>query len=197
MPHTVNWSDRLRIERVVWSLDQRLYDLPSRTRIARRREVRANLLEAAAEVGAAEAVRHLGDARELAKQYLDAELGEGPRHSWIAALLFLLTVPLVLNFFLTEAANAYQQALTATGAHTEGDFTWSGVVWLQNPVTFTFHQGETDHTGGAWTPLVYILLVAGSVACGRLWRALPRRSSSTDTGTSTGTSSGSGTGRPA
>ncbi|QMU70627.1 hypothetical protein [Streptacidiphilus sp. P02-A3a] len=73
MPHTVTWLDRLRVERLLWSLDQRLYDLPRRTRIAHRREVRANLLAAAAEVGAAEALRRLGGARELAAQYLDAD----------------------------------------------------------------------------------------------------------------------------
>ncbi|MGW5434062.1 hypothetical protein ACWET9_44100 [Streptomyces sp. NPDC004059] len=175
MPHTVTWIDRLRIERLVWSLDQRLYDLPSRSRVARRREVRANLLAAATEVGAAEAVRRLGDSRELAEEYLAAELGEGPRHSWIAAALFLLTTPLVLNFFLGEAENAYQQAIAATGTQTEGTFTWSGVVWLQSSVTFVFHQGHASRSGGAWTPLVYVLLIAGAVASGRLWRALPHR----------------------
>ncbi|MFF2201508.1 hypothetical protein [Streptomyces sp. NPDC058145] len=175
MLHTVTWLDRLRIERLVWSLDQRLYDLPSGSRVARRREVRANLLEAAVEVGATEAVRRLGDSRELAEEYLTAELGEGPRHSWIAAALFLLTTPLLLNFFLGEAENAYQQAIAATGAHTDGTFTWSGVVWLQSSVTFVFHQGHASRTGGAWTPLVYVLLIVGTVVCGRLWRALPHR----------------------
>ncbi|MEU6773812.1 hypothetical protein [Streptomyces sp. NPDC046759] len=139
MPHSAIWIDRLRIERLVWSLDPRLYDLPSRSRVARHREVRANLLAAATEAGAAEAVRRLGDSRELAEEYLAAELGEGPRHSWIAAALFLLTMPLVLNFFLGEAENAYQQAIAATGTHTEGTFTWSGIVWLQSSVTFVFH----------------------------------------------------------
>ena len=33
MPHNVSWFDRMRIERVVWMLDQRLYDLPRRSRI--------------------------------------------------------------------------------------------------------------------------------------------------------------------
>ncbi|WP_441248199.1 hypothetical protein [Kitasatospora sp. McL0602] len=185
MPHTVTWLDRLRVERLVWSLDQRLYDLPTRTRVAHRREVRANLLTAAAEVGAAEAVRRIGSARELAGQYLDAELGEGPRHSWIAAALFLFTTPLVLNFFLSEAANAYQQAITAAQAHAEGTFTWSGVSWLQSSLTFDFHQGQATHIGGAWTPLVYVLLVAGAVACGRLWRALPSRRNQRPAGSTT------------
>jgi hypothetical protein len=175
MPHTVTWLDRLRVERLVWSLDQRLYDLPRRTRIAHRREVRANLLAATAEVGAGQALRRLGSARELAAQYVDAEFGEGPRHSWLAAALFALTVPLVLNFFLSEASHAYQQALTATGTHADGSYTWGGVTWLQSPSTFVLHQGQATHAGGAWTPLTYVLLLGGAVACGRLWRALPGR----------------------
>ncbi|AUG75664.1 hypothetical protein CFP65_0712 [Kitasatospora sp. MMS16-BH015] len=175
MPKTVSWYDRLRIERVVWSLDQRLYDLPSRTRIAHRREVRANLLTAAAGVGAGEALRRLGSPRELAAQYRDAEFGEGPRHSWLAAAMFALTTPLVLNFFLSEAANAYQQAITTPGTHADGSYTWGGVTWLQSPLTFVLHQGQATHVGGAYTPLTYVLLLAGAIACGRLWRALPRR----------------------
>jgi hypothetical protein len=185
MPHTVTWFDRLRVERVVWSLDQRLYDLPSRTRIAHRREVRANLLTAAAEVGASEALRRIGGSGELARQFLDAELGEGPRHSWMAALLFALTTPLLLNFFLSEAANAYEQALV-TGSHTEGTFTWSGVTWLQSPITYVVQHDQVTHTGGAWTPLVYVLLVGGAVACGRLWRALPRRRGPGEVGSAAG-----------
>lgn len=173
MPNAVSWYDRLRVEWVVWSFDQRLYDLPGRTRIAHRREVRANLLTAAAEVGAAEALHRLGSARELAAQYRDAEFGEGPRHSWWAAALFALTTPLVLNFFLSEAANAYGQAITTTGTHLDGSYTWAGVAWLQSPLTFDLHQGQVTHAGGAYTPLTYVLLVAGTVACGRLWRLLP------------------------
>jgi acyl-CoA thioester hydrolase len=26
MPHSISWIDRLRVERLVWTLDQRLYD---------------------------------------------------------------------------------------------------------------------------------------------------------------------------
>ncbi|MEV7691301.1 hypothetical protein AB0O61_36020, partial [Streptomyces bungoensis] len=91
------------------------------------------------------------------------------------AALFALTTPLVLNFFLSEAANAYEQALTATGKHADGSYTWGGVTWLQSPLTFRLHEGQATHVGGAWTPLVYVLLLAGTVACGRLWRARPSR----------------------
>ena len=53
MPHNVSWFDRMRIERVVWMLDQRLYDLPRRSRIDKRREVRANLRAAASDIDGA------------------------------------------------------------------------------------------------------------------------------------------------
>ena len=65
MPHTVTWIDRLRIERVVWTLDQRLYDLPRRTRIETRREVRQNLLTGARDVGTTQALQNLGGSAEL------------------------------------------------------------------------------------------------------------------------------------
>ena len=66
MPHNVSWFDRMRIGRVVWMLDQRLYDLPRRSRIDKRREVRANLRAAASDIGTREALARLGNSRDLA-----------------------------------------------------------------------------------------------------------------------------------
>ena len=60
MAHRLTWIDRLRIERVVWMLDQRLYDIPRESRIAHRREVRQNLLSAAQDIGTTAAVRNIG-----------------------------------------------------------------------------------------------------------------------------------------
>ena len=57
MAHKLTWSDRLRIERVVWMLDQRLYDIPRESRLAHRREVRLNLLSAAQDIGTRAALR--------------------------------------------------------------------------------------------------------------------------------------------
>ena len=68
----------------MWTLDQRLYDLPRASRIATRREVRHNLVEAANNVGGREAILRLGDSRQLAAAYVAAEFGDGPRHSWLA-----------------------------------------------------------------------------------------------------------------
>jgi hypothetical protein len=173
MPRSVTWIDRLRIERFVWMLDQQIYDLPRSSRIAKRREVRDNLLVAARDVGTTEALRRLGSSSRLAKEYLTAEFGEGPRHSWIAAAYFCMLIPLVINFFFSEAAAAYQQAITATDPHATGTFTWSGISYLQTAVTYTFTEGHSDRAGGAWTPITYVLWLVGTVLVGRLWRLLP------------------------
>jgi hypothetical protein len=172
MPHKPTVFERIRIERLVWTLDQRLYDLPRSSRIAKRREVRANLLEATADLGAREALRRIGSSGTLAREYLGAEFGDRPHHSWTAAAYFAGLVPLLVNFAMSEVANAYGQALTSAHA-APGTFTWSGVSYLQSPLTFTVEQGSVTHTGGAWTPLVYVLWLLGTIAAGRLWRLLP------------------------
>ena len=171
--HDVNLVDRLRIERVVWSLDQRLYDLPRKTRIARRRELRDNLLAAAHDVGTAAALRDVGDSGTLAAEYVEAELGPGPRHSWIAAGLFLLTASLLLTSVLFDAADAFGDGILAGNPDASGTFTWPGISLLQSEVTFTVADGDHTSTGGAFTPLTWLLLIGGTIAVGRLWRALP------------------------
>lgn len=175
MTNSVGALDRLRIERLVWGLDQQLYDLPRRSRIDHRREVRANLLTAASDVGTSEALRRVGTSRALAAQFLTAELGDGPRHSWVAAAYFAALVPLVLMSLLAEASNAYQRAILAVDPHVTGSFTDPGVSYLQTAVHFDFANGVVNQHGGAFTPLVYVLWAAGTVAVGRLWRLVPGR----------------------
>jgi hypothetical protein len=176
MPHKLTTLDRIRIEGLVWTLDQRLYDLPRSSRIAKRREVRANLLEAAADHGSSEALRRIGSSRTLAREYLGAEFGDRPRHSWLAVAYFAGLTPLLLNFVLSEASNAYAQGLVAAHPSASGTYTWSGISYLQSPLTFSTEQGNVTHFGGAWTPLVYVLWLLGTIAVGRLWRLLPTAS---------------------
>lgn len=72
----MNQKDRLRIElavrRVDWVLDGRV---PMAKRRQIRSELRSNLIEAAEEVGANDAVRQLGDLRALAVSYLELYRG--------------------------------------------------------------------------------------------------------------------------
>jgi hypothetical protein len=175
MSHTVNGLDRLRLERLVWSLDQQLYDLPRAQRIATRREVRANLRDAAHDVGTSEALRRVGGSRRLAEQYLVAEFGDQPRHSWTAAALTAALVPLLVNFVLAEAGNAFQSGVSAADPHVTGAYAWSGVSWLQSATTYTFTDGTASIHGGGWTPLTYVLWLAVIIGAGRLWRLRIRR----------------------
>jgi hypothetical protein len=173
MTSTVTWIDRLRIERAVWTLDQRLYELPHSSRVAKRREVRQNLRAAASDVGARAALARLGDSHTLAAEYLSAELGDGPRPSWIAATLFFLTRQLLMTSVLSEAANAFGRGVAAADPGATGTFTWHGIAYLQSTVTYTFTNGSYDFVGGAWTPFGYVLWFVSAVCIGRLWRAIP------------------------
>ena len=169
MPNDVNLRDRLRIERAVWGLDQRLYDLPRRTRIERRRELRSNLLDAARDTGATGALRDMGDSGTLAAEYLDAELGRGPRHSWMAAGAFLLTTTLLLTSVFFDAADAFGDGILAGNPDAAGTFTWPGIGYLQSAVTYTVSDGAHTFVGGAFTPLTYLCSPSGpslSVASG-------------------------------
>lgn len=173
MQHTVTWLDRLRIERVVWALDQRLYDLPRRTRIETRREVRQNLLTGARDVGTTQALHNLGGSAELAQEYLSAAFGSGPRHHWMAAGLFFVTIPFLATSLFADAANAFASGITAADPAATGTYTWSGITHLQSTVTYTFTDGQGTWTGGSFTPLFYLLWIAATILVGRLWRAVP------------------------
>jgi hypothetical protein len=173
MAHPVTLLDRIRIERAVWSLDQRLYDLPRRSRVAHRRELRDDLLAASRHTGASGALRDLGAPGTLAAAYLDAALGSGPRHSWTAAGAFVLTAAFVLTSLLFDAAEAFGDGILAGDPNLDGTFSWPGLSYLQTEVTYTVADGGHRFTGGAFTPLCWLLLATGGIAVGRLWRALP------------------------
>ncbi|CAJ62312.1 MULTISPECIES: hypothetical protein [Frankia] len=164
--------DRLRIERTVWTMNTRLQDLPRRSRTALRRELRADLHAAAADVGARQAVRQLGDLRVLAAGYLAAEYGElARRPSWTAAAVTIFVVEGVMMLVDYVARTAFDAGITATPDAT-GTFRWAGVPYLTSDATFTYQHGSHTSVGGAWTPLVYVLMLGGAFVAGRMWRLL-------------------------
>jgi hypothetical protein len=175
MSHPVGWFDRLRIERFVWSLDQRLYDLPRKNRITTRREVRENLRVAASDIGTKAALSNVGSPAQLAHEYLGGHFGEKPRASWTAAAIFLLTGQFIGTAVLAEAANAFGDGISAADPTATGTFSWHGIRYLQDTVTYTFVNGSGSSVGGAWTPIAYLLWIVGTVCVGRLWRLIPRR----------------------
>ncbi|MFD0039966.1 hypothetical protein ACFVIZ_20310 [Streptomyces anulatus] len=172
----LNLADRLRIERAVWTLDSHLDNLPLRSKRAKRRETRANLHAAAADVGTAEAIRGLGDLRSLAAGYLAAEYGEhGPRPSYTMGAVWLIMVHVIAGLLAVAGKAAFTAGVRAAEPRATGDFHWPGVRYVINEATITLRDGATGATaGGSWTPLVYLLSVIAFVVGGQLWRLLPQ-----------------------
>jgi len=171
MARRLTWIDRLRIERVVWTLDQRLYDIPRDSRIAHRREVRENLLSAAQDLGTTAALRNLGTSAQLAAAYLSVEFGDRPRHSWIAAAVWAATSMLVVTAVLADAANGFAAGVAAGNPHSIVIYHWGGLSLLQSGVTVKAASGHTTVSGGGLSVAGWVLWVAIAVMVGRLWRA--------------------------
>lgn len=175
MPTTFVLSDRFRVERAVWTVDTHLASLPGGSRREIRREMRANLWAAAAEVGAPQAVRALGDLRVLAVGYLEAEYGEGrPRPSirkavfWSFAVGYLMVAGVIVSF------ESFMAGVEAGAAHPAGTYHWHGMRWLgfSGEVGYVEGQFQSMSVGFAsWTPP--LLITAAFLAGGRYWREVP------------------------
>jgi hypothetical protein len=175
MTRTLTLLDRLRIECAVWRLDSLLYDLRRRSRVAKRHEVRANLHAAAADVGTTEALRGLGGVRRLAAEYLAAEHGDwGQRPTWMTGAVCLLGVQLGSYALIEAGRSAFTAGVLAANPHLQGTYGWAGIPYLSADATVTFTSAD-HHTsvGGAFTPLVYLGMLAAFTAGARLWRLLP------------------------
>jgi hypothetical protein len=162
----------MRVERAVWTLDGYLQNLPRKSRIAKRRELRVNLRAASADVGTNEALRRLGNVRTIAAEYVIAEYG-GPGPSWTVAMCVMLPM-FAFMFWLSNARiDAFRSGLIAANPHLTGMFHMTGITYVMTNDTFTFANGKVTEVGGTLLPLVYVCVVALTVLAGRLWRAIP------------------------
>jgi hypothetical protein len=115
MNRTLPKKDRLRIELVVRRLD---YVLDGRVPMARRRqirsELRSNLIEAAQQVGAEQAIEQLGDLKALAHSYLELYRGrfDFQAGSWAAVATYAAIQMLAIILLL-----AFHAGVAAGGAH--------------------------------------------------------------------------------
>ena len=171
---TLTWPDRLRLEQSVWAVDRLLQDLPRKSRVAKRRELRDNLRSAAEDVGAAVAVRQLGDRKQLAAGYLTAEYGDRQaRPSWTKAAAAAVLYYVLLSWLLEAGSSAFRAGILTGQPRATGSFAWNGIPYLLDHVAFTFSNGVSTSVGGAWSPLAYAGLLLVSILAGRLWRLLP------------------------
>ena len=174
MSHSLTRIDRLRIERTVWDFNFLLINLPKRSRVAKRREMRANLHAAADDVGTAEALRGLGNLRRLAAEYLAAEYGEhGPRPTyWKGITWMVLLLPVM--FALEDLGKwSFLDGVRAI-PHATGVFHYTGLKFLGLDFMYTFVDGR--NTAAGWsqsvTGLELIYLLAAFVLGARPWRLL-------------------------
>jgi hypothetical protein len=169
----ISWFDRVRIERVLWTLDTYLQSLPAKARRGIRREMRANLRAAAAQSGAKEAVRGLGSLRQLAIGYLEAAYDDGPRPRLLRAFGWTLLAELVVLTIVFAAHSGFVDGIEAGAARPDGTFVWDtwSVVGVEGEVTFA--DGRRDAEGISFTPLVLVLPLLVFLVSARIWR-LPR-----------------------
>lgn len=175
MPTPLHWSDRLRLERVIWTLDTYLQSLPARARRAIRREMRANLRASAAEVGVSEAVRGLGSVRRLAIDYLEAEYDGGPRPSLLRGFGWTMAAGLILVMVVFVGHSAFIDGVEAANQRPNGTYAWGGwdLLGVRGEVTYADGQFEGfDLWFMPWMllyPLVVFLVSARSWRVVSLW----------------------------
>ena len=171
MPHDVNLVDRLRIERLVWSLDQRLYDLP---RDPHRPPARAAHRTSARPPTTWERRRRSrtwATAARWRPSTSTAELGPGPRHSWMAAGVFLFTAELLLTSVLFDAADAFgdgilgRQPRRRRHLHVAGHRVPAERGDLHRRRRPRRVRGRRVDPAGLW-----VLWLAAAFLVGRLWR---------------------------
>jgi hypothetical protein len=170
MSHTVSLIGRLRIEWLVWDLDRRLWELPYRRRVGCRREVRQNILAAAQESGVTEALRGMGSAGEVARDYLTAEYGERRRPHWWAAGLTAIFAVQGFLLVIAQANDSNEAAIRSADPHAAGTYTVPGFTLLQHATAYTFSHGQVSLSGGDFSPLFYAAWAVAVILAGRLWR---------------------------
>jgi hypothetical protein len=169
--------DRFRLQRAVqsydWWLD--LQGVSGRRRRELRQELRANLTEAAQDVGAQRAVASLGSTRRMAAEAVPDQPDRPRWRLGIQAAVTALVVTVVCEFF---AGLAWADGVMATDPDSKVEgaiplFPGSSVAY--EPVGTGF--SVTLQVG--WLCLVVALIVL--VIAARAWRALSPRSSRHET----------------
>ena len=120
----LSFIERARIE---WAVQRVDFDLDARVPRARRRqirnELRSNLIEAAAAVGAKTAVQQLGDLHALAMSYVEVYRGRWDFRagSWAAIATYAAIQVIAFAIFV-----GFSSGVQASGGHSATYAFWSG-----------------------------------------------------------------------
>lgn len=159
-------ADRWRRWSYLQDVELWLWDMPGARRRTLLRELRANLADAAADQGMAEAIAELGPARPLARSYLDSEPRSGPR--WATGAFAALAALAVGLFGYAIYTIGMLDALGAGG----GGRVAVDALGVRVDAVHTADEISAGFTGLSWP---WILAIAVSWAVGaRLWRLFRR-----------------------
>jgi len=129
---------------------------------------------AAADVGTTEALRRLGGVRRLAAEYLAANYGDwGQRPTWTTGVVCMVVVQLGSYALIEAGRSAFTAGVIAADPHAQGTYHWAGIPYLSADATLTLTGATHTWVGGAFTPLVYLAVLAAFTVGARLWRLLP------------------------
>ena len=162
MNRTLPMKDRLRIELVVRRLD---YALDGRVPMARRKqirnELRSNLIEAAQQVGAENAVKQLGDVRALANSYLELYRG---RFDFKVGSYWAIAAYAALQALEITLLIAFQAGVATGGSHT-GTYSfqfWDGFGPFSGSVSANGSSFVMLMLSPAHVLLMFVAFVIGS-----------------------------------
>lgn len=170
----MNLLDRVRLGLYVQRYDFWLdaADVRRRRRRALRHELRANLDDAAQDVGAVRALANLGSPRTLARESV-GEGGAGPsRPRWAAGGQWAVATFAVLVLLWLLSVLAFVDGVRAAGAAgrvTGSVFPWGGSVVAE--------AGPGLQVSASVPPVVWVLTLLAFVVGSRAWVLLTRRSS--------------------
>ena len=171
MSNTLNLVDRLRIERVVWTVGVLVSDLPHRSQRAVRRELRDNLRAAASEAGVSAAVRGLGGLRHLAAGYLEAEYGDSrPRPRWLRGVAWAMVVYLVFVGIMFVGNDAFISGVLAANPRATGTYSWTRLgVWGPG-LTVTMSDGQVSSAVLKIAAPILLYFAVAYLLGARVWR---------------------------
>jgi hypothetical protein len=69
-----------------------------------------------------------------------------------------------------EPDRGFGSGTVAVNPRATGTFTWSGIRYLRDTVTYTSVHGDMSAVGGALIPLSFGIWIVATVLVGRLWR---------------------------
>lgn len=161
-------SDRLERFAYLQSVEMWLDPIPGKRRRAIIEELRANLEEAAADVGMTAAISDLGRPRALARQYLEQEPSRRP--NWTTGAIAACVVITAWLFGTTSYAVGMLDAMLSTGAGGPADGNFLGVRVEAEASSDII---AASFAGVSWPVIVGLVLTF--LLFSRAWRLIPRR----------------------